>query len=100
VRSRGSSSRCIRFGVESVAWMSEQKSTLSGGLLICRLSLSYLYFFQPDAPAAGKYYLSRWLCFVLSLLSKSVTATLPAVLLVIVWWRNGAARLESATSGR
>jgi tetratricopeptide (TPR) repeat protein len=71
--------------VESVAWMSEQKSTLSG-VFYLGSALSYLYFSRTRR--RPQYYLALAL-FVLSLLSKSVTATLPAVLLVIVWWRNG-----------
>src|SRR5580700_10074746 len=74
--------------VESVAWISEQKSTLSGVLYLASL-LTYLHFDQDRRKS--KYLLATGL-FVLALLSKTVTATLPAVLLVIFWWRRG--RLE------
>lgn len=71
--------------VESVAWISEQKNTLSLVFYLVA-ALLYLRF------VAGR---SRWVhfaataVFVLALLSKSVTATLPAALLVVLWWRRG-----------
>ena len=74
--------------VESVAWISEQKSTLSGVFYLASL-LTYLRF--DEDRRKSKYLLATGL-FVLALLSKTVTATLPAVLLVIFWWRRG--RLE------
>ena len=78
--------------VESVAWISEQKSTLSGVFYLAAL-LAYLHFYlQPDQNRRKSKYLLATGLFVLALLSKTVTATLPAVLLVIFWWRRG--RLE------
>src|SRR5580658_1126649 len=78
--------------VESVAWISEQKSTLSGVFYLASL-LTYLHFYlQPDQDSRKSKYLLATGLFVLALLSKTVTATLPAVLLVIFWWRRG--RLE------
>ena len=74
--------------VESVAWIAEQKSTLSGVFYLASL-LTYLHFDQDRRKS--KYLLATAL-FVLALLAKTVTATLPAVLLVIFWWRRG--RLE------
>src|SRR5271165_3022366 len=74
--------------VESVAWISEQKSTLSGVFCLAAL-LTYLHFDQVRRKAV---YLLATGLFVLALLSKTVTAVLPAVLLVIFWWRRG--RLE------
>jgi protein O-mannosyl-transferase len=49
-------------------------------------ALTYLHFY---ATRRRRHYLVALRFFVLALLSKSVTATLPAVLLVILWWRNG-----------
>jgi len=71
--------------VEAVAWISEQKSTLSGVFCLGAL-LVYLAF---DQSRSRRTYLLAFGLFVLALLSKSVTATLPAVLLVIFWWRRG-----------
>jgi protein O-mannosyl-transferase len=71
--------------VESVAWISEQKSTLSGVFYLASL-LTYLHF---DTDRRKSKYLLATGLFVLALLSKTVTATLPAVLLVIFWWRRG-----------
>jgi protein O-mannosyl-transferase len=82
--------------VESVAWISEQKSTLSGVFYLASLH-TYLHFYQysdqnfDQDRRKSKYLLATGL-FVLALLSKTVTATLPAVLLVIFWWKRG--RLE------
>ncbi len=71
--------------VESVAWVAEQKNTLS---TVCYLSaaLAYLRFDQAREP---RHYTVATLWFVAALLSKTVTATLPAALLVVVWWQRG-----------
>jgi protein O-mannosyl-transferase len=72
--------------VESVAWMSELKNTLSGVFYFAGL-LAYLWF---DQTRRSRPYLLAALFFVLALLTKSVTATLPVGLLVIFWWKRGA----------
>ena len=70
--------------VESVAWISEQKNTLS--LVFYLLSaLAYLRFDR--GRGRGSYALALGL-FLLALLSKSVTATLPGALLLAVAWRR------------
>ncbi len=74
--------------VESVAWISEQKNTLSL-LFYLAAARQYLRF---DSARGGRVYLAATLLFVAALLTKSVTATLPPALLVIFWWRRG--RLE------
>lgn len=71
--------------VEAVAWISEQKSTLSAVFCLAA-ALVYLEFDESRRPSR---YLAALALFVLALLSKTVTATLPAVLLVLVWWRRG-----------
>ena len=71
--------------VESVAWISEQKNTLSTVFYLLS-ALAYLRFDRDRRPA---WYLAALACFLLALLSKSVTATLPAALLVVLWWRRG-----------
>ena len=72
--------------VESVAWISEQKNTLS--LVFYLLSgIVYLDFSRSRRPRT---YALASLFFLLALGTKSVTATLPAALLVVLWWRDGA----------
>src|ERR1039457_6762040 len=74
--------------VEAVAWISEQKSTLSGVFYLAS-ALAYLRFDQ--SRRASRYWLALGL-FVLALLTKTVTATLPGALLGGFWWQRG--RLE------
>jgi protein O-mannosyl-transferase len=71
--------------VEAVAWISEQKSTLSAVFYLGSM-LAYLGFDRTRRKFA--YALALGL-FVLALLTKTVTATLPAALLVILWWKRG-----------
>ncbi|MGA3018795.1 MAG: tetratricopeptide repeat protein [Bryobacteraceae bacterium] len=71
--------------VESVAWISEQKSTLSG-LFYLAAALAYLHYDQ--SRRVSRYWVALGL-FVLALASKTVTATLPAALLVVFWWQRG-----------
>ena len=70
---------------ESVAWISEQKSVLSAVFYLAA-ALVYLDFDESRKPSR---YLAALGLFVLALLCKTVTATLPAALLVILWWRHG-----------
>ena len=71
--------------VESVAWISEQKNTLS--LVFYLLAaLSYLRF---DRDRQWRWYALALAFFVLALLGKSVTATLPAALLLGFYWKRG-----------
>ena len=71
--------------VESVAWISEQKNTLSA-VLFLGAALFYLDF---DRSRRRRTYALALGLFVLALLTKTVTATLPAVLLVLFWWQRG-----------
>ena len=71
--------------VESVAWISEQKNTLSAVFYLAA-ALAYLRFDVRRSPSS---YALGILLFGLALLSKTVTATLPAALLVVIWWKRG-----------
>jgi tetratricopeptide (TPR) repeat protein len=71
--------------VESVAWIAEQKNTLSLVFYLLAV-LAYLRFDERRSWAS--YALASGL-FLLALGTKTVTATLPAALLVILWWRRG-----------
>jgi hypothetical protein len=71
--------------VESVAWITEQKNTLSAVFYLAS-ALVYLEF---DETRRRSSYLLALGLFVLALLSKTVTATLPAAMLVVLWWRRG-----------
>jgi tetratricopeptide (TPR) repeat protein len=71
--------------VESVAWISEQKNTLSA---IFYLGAAFVYFGFDEKRQPARY-AAATLLFILALLSKSVTASLPAAILVVLWWKRG-----------
>jgi hypothetical protein len=71
--------------VESVAWICEQKNTLSL-VLYLGAALAYLRF---DTVRFPRRYVLATLLFVGALLTKTVTASLPAALLVVFWWQRG-----------
>lgn len=71
--------------VESVAWITELKNTLS---TVFYLSALLLYLRFDQTRRAGTYWIALIL-FVLGLMTKTVIATLPAAILVIVWWAHG-----------
>ena len=76
--------------VESVAWISEMKNTLSG-VFYLSAAMAYLHF---DSTRRKRYYVLAAVAFGLALLSKTVTATLPIGLLIVLWWRRGELRLR------
>ncbi|MEI7816813.1 MAG: hypothetical protein WCI45_06425, partial [Desulfuromonadales bacterium] len=75
--------------VESVAWAAERKDVLNG-LLTLAAVISYIRYVQ--LKEAGKRrmllvpYLLALLFFVLSLLAKQVSVTLPVILLLLDWY--------------
>jgi tetratricopeptide (TPR) repeat protein len=71
--------------VESVAWITEQKNTTSTALYLAS-ALLYLRFDEGRRPGA---YAAALALFACSLACKTVTATLPAALLVAFWWMRG-----------
>jgi tetratricopeptide (TPR) repeat protein len=71
--------------VESVAWMTELKNTLS---TFCYL-VSALVYLRFDRTRQASVYLVSLLVFAIALFSKTVTASLPAALLVVFWWQRG-----------
>ena len=71
--------------VESVAWLSEIKNTLSGVLGAAAI-LAYLKYDENRQFAA---YFAAFAFFVTGLMTKTAIVTLPVVLLVIFWWRRG-----------
>ena len=71
--------------VESVAWITELKNTLSA-VFYLGAALAWLHF---EEKRLLRTWLLAFFLFLLALCSKTVTATLPAALLLIHWWRRG-----------
>jgi protein O-mannosyl-transferase len=74
--------------VESVAWVTERKNVLS---LVFYLLSFHAYLNFTDRFKAKDCWLALAF-FIAALLSKSVTCSLPAAILLIVYWRNGQVR--------
>ena len=77
--------------VESVAWITERKNVLSG-LFYMLSMIAYLRFCRfGDASSNSKravLYVASMALFVMALPSKTVTCSLPAVILLILWWKR------------
>ncbi len=67
--------------VETVAWITERKNTLSGLFYMIAL-LCYLRFSTRDG---WHFYFVALLAFILALFSKTVTSSLPVVILLLLW---------------
>jgi protein O-mannosyl-transferase len=80
--------------VESVAWITERKNVLSAVFYFLSLA-AYLNFTGDQRRAerfAAKPYFLSLVFFLCALLSKSVTCSLPAAILLLIYWRQGCVR--------
>jgi protein O-mannosyl-transferase len=74
--------------VESVAWITERKNLVSGAFYLFA-ALVYLPLIENHPKRLKHFHIRYWLSFFLfvaALLSKSVTASLPAAILLIQFW--------------
>jgi len=81
--------------VESVAWVTERKNVLSGFFFFASL-LAWLRFDPLEGPASRRpwmFYALSLSAFACALLSKTVTCSLPALILLLVYWKRGRIRL-------
>ena len=82
--------------VESVSWITERKNVLSAVFYFAAV-LAYLRFAAWAVPEGANRRRWRWyflalLLFLAALLSKTVTCSLPAALLLVCWWKQGRVR--------
>ena len=85
--------------VESAAWIAERKNTLSCFLYLCAIMTAFKFWLPEETAAPGSTPVERlkdwkffWLTFVLylfAMLAKTTTIPLPAVILLLVWWKRG-----------
>jgi len=91
--------------VESVAWITERKNVLSGFFYLAALRTYLMYCgfagertdavsapIQNPASGSRNLYVLTLLLFLCALLSKTVTCSLPAAIVLLVWWKRGAIR--------
>jgi Flp pilus assembly protein TadD len=75
--------------VESVVWITERKNVLSGAFYLSSL-LAFLHLFLgAETTPRRRLYVLGTLLFAGALLAKTVTASLPVVLLLVLWWKRG-----------
>ncbi len=85
--------------VESVAWIMERKDVLSGLCYLAAFAAWVRYAEAPDARGRTRRYCLALVLFGLGLLSKSIVVTLPAALLLWLWWQRGRAPGEGEREG-
>ncbi|HEX9639991.1 MAG TPA: tetratricopeptide repeat protein, partial [Candidatus Krumholzibacteria bacterium] len=81
--------------VESVAWISERKNVLSGtcylAALLCFSRYAGLGGHRASGTGDRRLYWVAWVAFLGALFSKTVTSSLPLVILLICWWQRRSA---------
>jgi hypothetical protein len=71
--------------VESVAWITEMKNTLSGVFFLSTI-LTYLKY---DQKKEKRFYILSIGLFILGLMSKTAIAPFPPAMLAVLWWKRG-----------
>ena len=78
--------------MESVAWVTERKNVLSAFFFLAAL-LAFLRYrplpAERQPPAGAAWYAASLALFAAALASKTVTVSLPAVLVLLAWWKEG-----------
>lgn len=80
--------------VESVAWITERKNVLSAFFYFAS-ALAYLRWNRSDADVIKSvrepfhWYIDSFFLFTAALLSKTTASSLPAAILLIIWWKRG-----------
>lgn len=81
--------------VESVAWITERKNVLSGVFYLGALFVYWRNYIACGGlrdgaiPMRTAWYAFALFLFIGALLSKTVTCSLPAVILLLIWWKKG-----------
>lgn len=75
--------------VESVAWVTERKNVLSGAFYLGALLAALAWAAESREAERRRYAVGVIALFVAALLSKTVTCSLPLILLLLAWWRHG-----------
>ena len=70
--------------VESVAWITERKNLLSTFFSL----LALIVYLRWASARHVRWYFFSLVLFLCALLSKTVAATLPGVILIVVWWKG------------
>ncbi len=73
--------------VESVAWVTERKNILMAFFFFLSLH-AWIAFVSKETSHRWRYYALALCSFVLALSSKSTACTLPAALVLILWWEK------------
>jgi protein O-mannosyl-transferase len=73
--------------VESVAWITERKNVLMGFFFLLTL-LAWIAFIDERTKRPRRFFGLALILYVLALSAKTTACTLPAALLLILWWQK------------
>lgn len=73
--------------VESVAWISEGKSLLSLFFSLLAM-LAWVEFALAERKAPWRFYVLALILYQLALFSKTTACTLPAAMVLVLWWKH------------
>jgi Flp pilus assembly protein TadD len=80
--------------VESVAWVSETKNTLSLPLFLLSCLCWVVQDEEREGPRRTRFYLLSIVLFLLAMLAKTSMVGLPVLLLLHAWWKRGTVTLQ------